>query len=82
MESIKQKEILFSEIVATHPCDVGKDLSKTEREGNGESGVRSLTYGEVEFITMADCFKAIDETYGGMPATGKFIDLGSGTGKG
>ena len=82
MESIKQKEILFNQIVAEHPCDIGKDLSKNEREQNGESSVRSLTYGEVEFITIYECFQSIEENYGGMPATGIFYDLGSGTGKG
>ena len=48
----------------------------------GETNGRSLTYGEVEFSTMAGVFKAIEEKYGGMPTGGEFYDLGSGTGKG
>jgi hypothetical protein len=44
--------------------------------------IKQLTYGEVEFTTMAETFATINSQYGGMPAAGKFVDLGSGTGKG
>ena len=42
----------------------------------------SLTYGEVDFISLGEIFYTIEERYGGLPQGGIFYDLGSGTGKG
>lgn len=44
-----------------------------------------MTYGEIEFISIAECFMFIQNKYGAFPRSstnsGVFIDLGSGVGK-
>lgn len=42
----------------------------------------TLTYGEVDFISLGEIFYTIRERYGGIPSGGVFYDLGHGTGKG
>lgn len=71
---------VFNTIVEDFPCSLGKELSKNERDSNlmPES---TLTYGEIEFISIGETFYNIKNNYGGIPS-GPFYDLGSGTGKG
>jgi hypothetical protein len=81
---LERKSQIFSQIAELFPCSLGKELSKSEREEKKTMNMKQFTYGEVEFMTMAETFASIESEYGGMPApgTGKFVDLGSGTGKG
>jgi hypothetical protein len=72
---------IYTQITDQFPVSIGKEISKVEREEKGLEQDRNLIYGEMEFDTLAAIFSAIDTLYGGMPATGKFVDLGSGTGK-
>jgi hypothetical protein len=41
----------------------------------------TLTYGEVDFVSLGETFLSIENNFGGIPQ-GKFYDIGSGTGKG
>ena len=68
-------------------CAEAKIASNTERAAKGLSG-RHLTYGEIKFQSIAECFYFIKHKYGAFPDppdgrnTGVFVDLGHGTGKG
>ena len=56
--------------------------SKKERQLKNLSS-QNLTYGEVEFISVAEIFEFIREEYGVFSKPGGvFVDLGSGIGKG
>ena len=50
---MEAKSAVFSEIAAAHPAQLGRDLSKAEREVTGELEKKSLTYGEITFETMS-----------------------------
>ena len=58
-------------------------ISKKERQTKGLVST-SLTYGEIEFMSIAEIFEFIREEYHAFPPRtgGVFIDLGSGVGKG
>ena len=56
--------------------------SKKERQLKNLSS-QNLTYGEIEFISVAEIFEFIREEYGVFSKPGGvFVDLGSGIGKG
>jgi hypothetical protein len=59
---------------------LGKEVSKAERETKDISD-STLTYGELEFVSLGQTFYKIKNNFGGFPE-GNFYDLGSGTGKG
>lgn len=72
---------VFNRITQQFPVSLGKDVSKKERDELGNSS-STLTYGEVEFVSIGEIFETINTRYGNIPSGGVFYDLGSGTGKG
>ncbi|CAG9330271.1 unnamed protein product [Blepharisma stoltei] len=80
-EVLNRKYAIFQQITGNFPVSLGKDVSKKDREelGNASS---TLTYGEVEFVSIGEIFETIKARYGAIPSGGVFYDLGSGTGKG
>jgi hypothetical protein len=71
----------FEEIIGNYSSEVCKEASRQERENNSLTR-SSLTYGEVDFTSLAEVLEIISQTYGPIPKTGTFYDLGSGSGKG
>lgn len=67
---------LFDELFADTSLEVGKALSKGEREQKQLSEEKSLIYGEVEFASFYRVLRKINADPGLI-----FYDLGSGTGK-
>ncbi|CAG9333248.1 unnamed protein product [Blepharisma stoltei] len=80
-EVLDRKYRIFQRITGNFPVSLGKDVSKKEREEMHNSS-STLTYGEVEFISIGEIFETIKARYGTIPSGGVFYDLGSGTGKG
>ena len=80
LSELGRRAEIFASIAEDFPCSLGKELSKNERDANimTES---TLTYGEVDFVSIGETFYNIKNNYGGIPP-GSFYDLGSGTGKG
>lgn len=90
--SPEQLKALFVEITESFPVQVGKAISKKEREETKQFQSR-LTYGEIDFDSFALIFSRIKEVHGkpfigesgedGMLQRrgGYFYDLGCGTGK-
>ena len=61
--------------------------SKKDRTEMGCLKSNNLTYGEIDFTSIAECFCFIKNRYGAFKDnvegnTYKFVDLGHGTGKG
>ena len=61
---------------AVRRLEVGKTLSKREREESSLGGEKSLIYGEVDFAYFSRILRKIAPAHGG-----RFYDLGSGTSK-
>ena len=77
---INQKSIIFQSFLAEFTLETGEEISLKERESYiGVSDI-SLTYGEIDFISIAEIYYTIIHRYGGLP-NGIFYDLGSGMGK-
>jgi len=67
---------LYNELFVDTSVEIGKALSKSEREKKNLNEEKSLIYGEVEFDSFYRVLRKIN------PAPGlTFYDLGSGTGK-
>lgn len=63
------------------------DIEKTKEAWNKELDDKSLTssnytYGEVDFLSLAETFEIIKTRHGPIKPGGTFYDLGSGSGKG
>lgn len=71
-----EAQSLYDELFADTSLEVGKTLSKREREEKELSQEKSLIYGEVEFESFYRILRKINPAPGGV-----FYDLGSGTGK-
>jgi len=78
---LSAKYEIFNEISQDFPVSLGKEVSKKERDDKNYKET-SLTYGEVDFVSIGEIFETINNRYGGIPQGGVFYDLGSGTGKG
>lgn len=74
----------FQGLVNEFPVSLGKEASRKEREENPFEGYAdsTLTYGEIDFISIGEVFATIEHRYKCLPKNGVFYDLGSGTGKG
>ncbi|KAJ1449541.1 S-adenosyl-L-methionine-dependent methyltransferase [Pelagophyceae sp. CCMP2097] len=68
--------VMYEELFDRCSLEVGKQLSKGERQARALGDVKNLIYGEVDFAYFARILRKINPTAGGV-----FIDLGSGTGK-
>ena len=71
-ESLKVYDELFEDT----SLDIGKTLSKNERDAKNLGEEKSLIYGEVEYQSFYRVLRKINP-----PSGKKFYDLGSGTGK-
>lgn len=78
---LSSKYEIFNLISQEFPVSLGKEVSKKERDDKNFKQT-SLTYGEVDFISIGEIFETIKNRYGGIPTGGVFYDLGAGTGKG
>jgi hypothetical protein len=67
---------LFNELMSDTTLEVGKKLSKEERDQKNLNEQKSLIYGEVDFASFYRVLRKINVKPGGT-----FYDLGSGTGK-
>lgn len=72
----EESHILFDELFADTSLEVGKMLSKTQREELQLSEEKSLIYGEVDYPSFYRILRKINARSGAV-----FYDLGSGTGK-
>lgn len=84
-EEIALRASVFADITDSFPVHVGKHASNEGREEMKTTDA-TLTYGEVDFVSLAEVFSLIKSRYGGL-GTGVFYDLGSvlptqGSGKG
>eukprot|EP01035_Chromulina_nebulosa_P021398 gene21398-27721_t len=71
-----EAEVLYNDLFSDTSIEVGKALSKKERERKNLNSEKSLIYGEVDFNSFYDILRIIN------PKPGlTFYDLGSGTGK-
>lgn len=74
-------EAAFNRLVETCPTLRAKKISTFERDSKSLVD-GTLTYGEIMFEPFAMTFRKIRHLYGGLQkAGGKFVDLGSGSGK-
>lgn len=71
-----ESQALYDELFRETGLEVGKTLSKREREEKSLNDEKSLIYGEVEFDSFYRILRKINPPSGGV-----FYDLGSGTGK-
>jgi hypothetical protein len=75
-----RKNQIFQEI--THEFSIEKIKDDWNREMDEKSLTSAnLTYGEVDFLSLAEIFDLIKTRHGPIPSGGKFYDLGSGSGK-
>jgi len=92
-EYIRQCQDVYRDIVLGYPLNLGKSVSKKERENKNNIKDANLVYGELNFETLAIALEKIKNVYG-KPLVGSsgidgimqsrggtFYDLGSGTGK-
>ena len=83
-EKLLRRNEIFQTLVSEFPVSIGKEASRKERgEKNFENiSDSTLTYGEVDFISIGEVFYTIQHRFNSLPKSGVFYDLGSGTGKG
>lgn len=79
--SLSRKHQIFQELTAEF------DIEKTKEAWNKELDDKCLnssnyTYGEVDFLSLAETFELIKTRHGPIRPGGTFYDLGSGSGKG
>ena len=77
---VNEKSNFYNQIVDPFSLESGEEVSLKERESMTEVSDITLTYGEIDFFSMADVYYTIKNRYGGFP-NGIFYDLGSGMGK-
>eukprot|EP01041_Mallomonas_annulata_P000761 gene761-1448_t len=71
-----ESQALFNELFAETSLELGKTLSKEERDRKHLNDEKSLIYGEVDYSSFYRVLRKINPAPGGT-----FYDLGSGTGK-
>lgn len=71
---------IYQNVTKDFPTSLGKEVSKKERVEDVFTS--TLTYGELEFVSIGEVFETIKARYGAIRSGGVFYDLGSGTGKG
>eukprot|EP00607_Mallomonas_marina_P010066 CAMPEP_0182417376 /NCGR_PEP_ID=MMETSP1167-20130531/1836_1 /TAXON_ID=2988 /ORGANISM="Mallomonas Sp, Strain CCMP3275" /LENGTH=465 /DNA_ID=CAMNT_0024590893 /DNA_START=53 /DNA_END=1450 /DNA_ORIENTATION=- len=81
MESIHdliedESHSLYNELFSDTTLELGKTLSKEERDMKNLNDEKSLIYGEVDYTSFYRVLRKINPVAGGV-----FYDLGSGTGK-
>jgi hypothetical protein len=77
---VQAKHKIFQDFLVDFSLESGEEISLQERENiSGDSDI-SLTYGEIDFVSIAEIYYTIVNRYGGLP-NGTFYDLGSGVGK-
>lgn len=83
-ETLQRKHEVFQEITSEFPVSLGKDAPRKERQERVDLEVpdSTLTYGELDFVSIGEVFQTIKKRYAVIPEGGVFYDLGSGTGKG
>ena len=78
---LHRKSQIFQDLTRAFPTSLAKEISKKERS-EGSLSNSSLTYGEVEFVSLGEVFEIIKAVHGEIKQGGVFYDLGSGSGKG
>jgi Histone methylation protein DOT1 len=78
---LQRKLEVYNELTLNFPTSLGKKASRDERENLKKMRESSLTYGEIDFVSIGEIFYTIQERYGDLPQGGIFYDLGSGIGK-
>lgn len=68
--------VLYNQLFADTSLEVGKTLSKSERDEKNLNNEKSLIYGEVEYQSFYRVLRKLNAPPGKV-----FYDLGSGTGK-
>ena len=83
-KSLSYKNEVFQDLMSEFPVSLGKETSRKERENRnfGPISDSTLTYGEIDFVSIGQVLLTIEERFNCMPKGGIFYDLGSGTGKG
>lgn len=79
-QTMNQKLAIFNDLVGSFSLESGEELSLKERECLAGIPDITLTYGEIDFVSICEIFYTINNRYGGLPS-GIFYDLGSGMGK-
>ena len=81
LDMIYQIEPKYTNLLKNHPVELGKSLSRIQREELGLLS-RNLVYGESSFIALGTAIEKIRQRFGGLRSGGGvFYDLGSGIGK-
>eukprot|EP00602_Paraphysomonas_sp_CaronLab_P005632 CAMPEP_0185028220 /NCGR_PEP_ID=MMETSP1103-20130426/13860_1 /TAXON_ID=36769 /ORGANISM="Paraphysomonas bandaiensis, Strain Caron Lab Isolate" /LENGTH=244 /DNA_ID=CAMNT_0027562573 /DNA_START=66 /DNA_END=800 /DNA_ORIENTATION=+ len=70
---------VFNELFKDHQFESSRDASKKERDENHYTAT-SLVYGEIAYEPFAEQFLKI-RTHGYRAVGGKYVDIGSGSGK-
>ena len=83
-EELTRRNTAFQSLVTEFPVSLGKEASRKEREERTFDSIpdSTLTYGEVDFVSIGEVFYTIEHRFKCLPREGVFYDLGSGTGKG
>ena len=83
-EELTRRNTAFQTLVTEFPVSLGKEASRKEREERTFDSIpdSTLTYGEVDFVSIGEVFYTIEHRFKCLPRDGVFYDLGSGTGKG
>ncbi|CAG9318871.1 unnamed protein product [Blepharisma stoltei] len=81
-EEIEAKQMIYQSLISDINIEIGQEASKKDRKLRGDENLSddTLTYGEIDFIPLAEIIFTIKNRYGGC-REGNFYDLGSGTGK-
>lgn len=75
-----RKNKIFQEITQDYSFDYIKEEWNKEMDDKCFTSA-NYTYGEVEFVSLAEIFELIKTRHGPIPDGGTFYDLGSGSGK-
>ena len=83
-ESLLRRNEIFQRLISEFPVSLGKEASRKEREERRFENISdsTLTYGEVDFVSIGEVFFTVEHRFKCLPQNGIFYDLGSGTGKG
>jgi hypothetical protein len=83
-KALDEKLSVFNSIITEFPEEVAKDASESERERRdfGALPDSTLTYGEIDFVSVGEIFETLKNRFQSLPEGGVFYDLGSGSGKG
>jgi hypothetical protein len=79
---VQERSKLWEDIFAEWPANKVKLASIEERKANGKEDDQSLTYGEIDFVTVNNLITMLKNQHTRLYAgEGIFLDLGSGCGK-